>query len=159
VTLVTGYLRQQKRNASQFQTDRNFLINTNKVSPGVIWQPTNNLRFSAIYSLIKKINIEEEGGENSQTNELTFETRWSNGVKNSLSTHFTYTNISFVGDEQTASAYELLNALNPGTNTAWRINYNQKLFSGLQLTLGYEGRKSSGIDIIHMGRMQVTALF
>ncbi len=159
ITLTTGYMIQYKKNASQYQQDQNFEIQTNRIAPGIIWQPNNNLRFSTVYSLIQKINTDAEVPEESQTDEVTFETRWANGIKNSLTANFTYSNISFEGDENTAAAYELLNALRPGVNTAWRLNYNQKLFSGLQMTLGYEGRKSSGSNMIHMGRMQVTALF
>lgn len=159
VTLMSGYTHQLKRNASQYQQDQDFRISVHKVAPGVVWQPTNNLRFSTTYGVTRKVNLASEQAQNSQLDELSLETRWAKGVTNSITANFTYTNITFEGEENTAAAYELLNALRPGINTAWRINYSQKLFSGLQLTLGYEGRKSSGADLIHMGRMQVTALF
>ncbi|MGL1885673.1 MAG: hypothetical protein OCD76_04085 [Reichenbachiella sp.] len=150
----------EKENASQFNEDRNYLINTKELIPGLIWQPKNNLRFSTIYQLSYKENEKAmEMTEKSETNTIRLESRWSNGVKNSLNGSFSYSHIAFEGDENTAAAYELLNALQPGENYSWQLNYNQKLLSGLQLNIGYEGRKSPNSKFIHQGRMQVVALF
>ena len=35
----------------------------------------------------------------------------------------------------------------------------KKILMGLQLSVSYEGRKSEDSDVIHIGRMQVSALF
>ena len=58
-----------------------------------------------------------------------------------------------------AIGYELLKALQPGKNITWTLSWQQKLFNGLQMNLFYEGRKSGDLDIIHIGRMQVMAMF
>jgi hypothetical protein len=55
--------------------------------------------------------------------------------------------------------YELLEALRAGNNFTWNFNYRQKLSNGLQISLSYDGRKSINQRVIHLGRMQVTALF
>lgn len=108
---------------------------------------------------MRKENVDAETDESSKIQSLTFENRWASKTRNSLSTQFSYTAIDFDGDENTSAAYELLNALRPGENYYWQINYNQKLISGLQINLSYEGRKSGDQAVIHMGRAQVTALF
>lgn len=160
VTLTGGYKRSDKENASQFQANRNYLIKTEEYLPGLIWQPANNLRFSTSYRLAVKNNIQvADNEENSTIHEIQFESRWSNGIKNALNASFRLSDISFKGDLTNAAAYELLEALQPGTNYSWQFNYSQKLISGLQMNLGYEGRKSENQPTIHMGRMQVTALF
>ncbi|MEO9854000.1 MAG: hypothetical protein ABJH72_24290 [Reichenbachiella sp.] len=160
LTLTSGYNRAEKENASQFQEDRNYLINETEFMPGLIWQPTSNVRFSSTYRLASKNNVQvADGTEKSKIHEVLFESRWSNGIKNALNANFRVADISFEGDLNTAAAYELLEALQPGTNYSWRFNYSQKLISGLQINLGYEGRKSTDRPVIHMGRMQVTALF
>jgi hypothetical protein len=159
VSLTTRLGQGEKRNASQFQEDRNFKILSEEISPGIIWQTSSNFRVSTQYSLIRKTNVDSEVDEYSDINQLAFENRWSNGNKNSLNARFIYAVINFEGDENTAAAYELLNALQPGDNVSWQVNYSQKLFSGLQLSLSYDGRKSTTQPIIHMGRAQVTALF
>jgi uncharacterized protein (DUF2237 family) len=53
----------------------------------------------------------------------------------------------------------MLEALKPGDNYTWTVNWQEKLTSGLQLTFSYEGRKSELINAVHLGRMQLSALF
>ncbi len=157
---LTGRLsRGEKRNASEFQENRNYTIEHSELRPGIIWQPTSNVRLSSTIGMIKKENIAAETDEFSKIQEAQIEGRWSQGIQNALSASFSFTRIEFTGEENTASAYELLNALRPGDNLSWQFNYNQKLISGLQISLGYEGRKSQERPLIHMGRVQVTALF
>ncbi|UXX79917.1 hypothetical protein N7E81_02205 [Reichenbachiella carrageenanivorans] len=159
-TLTGGFKRSEKENASQFQENRNYLIKAEELMPSLIWQPANNLRFSSSYRLAIKNNLQvADHGEHSEIHEFLWDARWSNGVKNALNANFRVSKIDFVGDLNNAAAYELLEALQPGVNYSWQFNYNQKLISGLQMTLGYEGRKSVDRPTIHMGRMQVTALF
>ncbi|MEP2025258.1 MAG: hypothetical protein ABJH98_14515 [Reichenbachiella sp.] len=160
LSLTGGFKQSEKENASQFQENRNYLIKAKELIPGLIWQPANNLRFSSTYRLAVKNNVLVlDGNENSKIHEMVFESRWSNGVKNALNANFRIVDIAFEGDLTNAASYELLEALQPGTNYSWQFNYSQKLLSGLQMNLGYEGRKSLDRPVIHMGRMQVTALF
>jgi hypothetical protein len=49
--------------------------------------------------------------------------------------------------------------LKPGTNLTWSLIWQQKIIDGLQMNLSYEGRKSGTLDTIHVGRMQIMALF
>jgi hypothetical protein len=58
-----------------------------------------------------------------------------------------------------ALAYEMLEALQPGNNYTWNITWQERLSNGLQLSFSYEGRKSNLSNIVHIGRMQVSALF
>jgi hypothetical protein len=54
----------------------------------------------------------------------------------------------------------MLQALTPGNNLTWTFNWLQKIGEGLQMNMVYEGRNSEGLDrLVHIGRMQVTALF
>jgi len=49
--------------------------------------------------------------------------------------------------------------LKPGNNWTWSLNWQQRLANGLQVTINYEARKPGEDKIIHIGRMQVAALF
>ncbi|MCV9387653.1 hypothetical protein [Reichenbachiella ulvae] len=152
---------QLKENASQYTEDRNYIIQAVEVGPGLIWQPKNNFRVSVDYSYEDKVNIAEgsDVDEKARLNVMETETRWSNGSKNVLTAFVSYAHIDYQGEVNTAAAYELLNAQQPGDNYNWRINFSQKLMSGLQMTLGYEGRKSADLSTVHTGRLQITALF
>ncbi|MGK7390431.1 MAG: hypothetical protein ACNS60_08770 [Candidatus Cyclobacteriaceae bacterium M2_1C_046] len=68
-------------------------------------------------------------------------------------------NIDFEGDENTASGYSLLNAMRPGQNIYWQLNLQQKLSNGLKFSIFYDGRKPDDNKAIHLGRVQLTALF
>jgi hypothetical protein len=54
---------------------------------------------------------------------------------------------------------EVLQALRPGTNYTWSLNLEQRLTNGLNINVAYDGRKASGTNIVHTGRMQVAVLF
>lgn len=149
-----------KTNNSDFLEGRDFNILTHAVTPQFVWQPSLRLRISTRYEFRTKENtIAVDSDESSKINAISADLRWTKAVVNSLDFTVKYLNINFKGDENTLSAYELLEALRPGKNFTWNLNYRQKLTNGLQMTLGYNGRKSPGQRVIHLGRMQLTALF
>jgi len=46
-----------------------------------------------------------------------------------------------------------------GENMTWSLSVQRSLGSSLQLSLNYEGRKPSGLNVIHTGGAQVRAFF
>ena len=84
---------------------------------------------------------------------------WSKMSKGTLSADIRFIKIDFDGEENTYTAYQLLEALNPGENTAWRFNWLQTLGNGIQMTLQYNGRTSEGVAPIHTGTVVMTAYF
>ena len=152
--------RGEKSNMSDFLLERNFLIQEQSVSPILSLQPRNNLRVSGGYKLANRKNILlTDLNEFADVNEFNFDMRLSKVNKSNLGMNFKLINIQFEGDENSASGYELLQALRPGTNLTWLINWQQKIAGGLQLSVNYEGRKSPDRAVVHVGRMQVRALF
>ena len=150
----------EKSNMSDFLLDRNFLIREQSVSPLLSLQPRNNFRVSGGYKLTNRKNVLlTDLDEFADVNEFNFEMRVSKVSKSNFGMNFKLIDIQFEGDENSASGYELLQALRPGTNLTWLINWQQKIAGGLQLSVNYEGRKSPERAVVHMGRMQVRALF
>ncbi len=153
-------LKGQKSNFSDFLNGRNFLINTKRIDPEVAWQPSNRFRLSTGYIYTNKQNIfSENQGEQVSSNEFRMEMRVTKASTSSLNATFRYIKNNFAGDENSALVYELLDALRPGKNATWNLNLQRKLANGLRVTMHYEGRKSPDQRVIHIGRMQVTALF
>ena len=156
IRMLTG----QKSNFSDFLEGRNFIIDTRRIGPEVAWQPSNQFRLSTGYVFTNRQNIfSENQGEHISTNEYRVEMKWAKASKSSVNAIFRYIDNDFEGDENSALGYELLNALRPGKNTTWSLNAQRKLGNGLRLNVNYEGRKSPEQKVIHLGRMQVTALF
>lgn len=160
VTINWSLSEENKENASDFLENRNFRIQGRSATPQFIWQPNTRFRWTTQYQYIHKTNLlTSDVRESSKINRLEVLLRWTRTATNALDLSARYTNIAFNGDQNTPSAYELLEALRPGSNYSWNFSYRQRLSNGLQITVGYNGRKSPDQNIIHLGRMQVTALF
>lgn len=150
----------QKASSSDVLTQRNYLIDIKTYQPSISWQPNGYFRVTTSYALKNKQNIfTEVSTEKSSINEFSIDSRFSKATKTTLSASFKYINIDFEGEENSPTGYELLEALRPGRNLTWNINWQQKLGNGLQLLLRYDARKSEGNPIVHLGRVQVSALF
>jgi len=144
-------------NASDFMSNRNYTIATRQFKPEIAWQPSPKLRLSGAYVYQQK-NADSEQA-NARFNEALTEMRWSQESRRNIQARVRLANIHYAGQINSPLGYEMLEALQPGANLNWSINWQQRLGNGLQLTMQYEGRSSQGQPIIHIGRMQVTALF
>jgi hypothetical protein len=158
-SLKVLYLWGTSGSNSDFLQGRKYMIDQQKVSPEISWQPNTNFRLSMLYGYSWKTNIEGEPGEKAMIHELTANARVSKATSFSLDALVKYSNIDYTADPNTPVAYEMLEALLPGQNYSWSVILQKKILQGLQLSVNYEGRKSETADMIHIGRMQVSALF
>ena len=153
------YLWGTSSSNSDFLAGRNYAIDRQKIMPELVWQPSTNFRFSAIYGYSYKVNVEGDVGEEAWIHEIIGNLRMSKASKISLDAALRYSDIQYDGDPNTPVAYDMLEALQPGQNYSWNVILQKKILMGLQLSASYEGRKSGTNDTIHIGRMQVSALF
>jgi hypothetical protein len=154
----------QRQNLSDFFSNRNYRIRGYLAGPELTWQPSANFRLSGSYQFQDKKNTlqrpDNQESEQSVTHQFSTEMRWNALAKRTVSATVKYLQIDFRnGTPDSPVAYELLEALRPGGNWTWTLNWQQKLANGLQLNLTYEGRKSENQRIIQLGRVQVAALF
>jgi hypothetical protein len=114
-----------------------------------------------MYSFTGKENTEnQEFEEKAQVHQMGLEVRFAKAIKTTLTGNLKYIQIDYNGEVNSPVGYEMLQALTPGTNLTWSISWLQRIGEGLQLNLVYEGRNSEGLErIVHVGRMQVSALF
>ena len=152
-----------KSTFSDFLSTRNYEIQYVQVKPEISFQPKNTLRISLLGGGTFKKNIFEAG--NAETVEL-----YDGGVElkvNKLSQRSVTTTIKYIrinADFKGTAlgspiGYEMLDALLPGNNFTWNLTWQEKLMNGLQFSFSYEGRKSDSSKMIHIGRMQLSALF
>ncbi|MBL3655425.1 hypothetical protein [Fulvivirga sediminis] len=145
---------------SDFLNGRNYLIVSQAVSPEISWQPKGNFRLSLEFNYEEKNNtLALESIENAFIHEAGLNIKLNKAASSTFSTQIKVVNIDFNGEENSPVGYDMLNALRPGENFTWTVNWQQKVASGLQLNLSYNGRKSEESDVIHVGRVQVSALF
>ncbi|MBO3698464.1 hypothetical protein [Roseivirga sp. E12] len=160
LNLDINYIDGNRSNSSDVLEPRNYQIEQTTFQPSITWQPFRTFRFTGKLSQKEKQNVFSEGnGESAMLRELEISMRFAKAAKTTLTSGFRLVNIDFVGTENTPTGYELLEALRPGQNFTWNVNWQQKLGKGLQLVLRYDGRKSADNSAVHLGRVQVSALF
>lgn len=146
-------------NSSQALAGRNYEFSILEVAPSLTFQSGTQLRVTGGYSYGKKENRQEFGGEWAEINGVEVEGRYNVVVKSTLNVRFSLASISFTGQPNTSLAYTMLEGLKDGQNFIWTIGYERKLTDNIQLSLTYDGRKSTGSKVIHVGRAQVRAIF
>jgi hypothetical protein len=159
LSLLKGY----KSNASDFLASRNYDIDIKTINPEISYQPKNNFRLTLLASYTIKQNIKlGSNHERLDFYQAGTELKITKVSQRTINGTFKYIRINPQWNGtlvNSAIAYEMLEALLPGDNFTWNVTWQERLSNGLQLSFTYEGRKSQTSDVIHIGRMQVSALF
>jgi hypothetical protein len=149
--------------SSTYLVDRNYNVEGWKVSPSLSIQPKNTIRFTANFSYTTKLNIlEGSAREAADLYETGLEVKANKLSRRTITGIFKFINIAAQMNGTSPNspiAYELFEALQIGKNFTWSVIWQEKLVNGLQLSFNYEGRRTGDNKIIHIGRMQVSALF
>ena len=148
-----------KQTVSEFLTNRNYKIESYDFEQKVNYQPNTAFRISVIYKHNKKQNSIEGGTQNAELNDFGLEFKYNQLEKGSITGKINLINISYNDTENTAIAYEMLNALKVGYNYTWGLSYQRNLSNNLQISINYDGRKSPNNQIINIGGAQIRAFF
>lgn len=145
---------------SDYLSNRNYRILKKEINPELSFQPNESFRLTGSFQYIPKTNIHELNlGEKATFKNLGFEARLNQVNKRTLTATAKYINIEFVGNINSPLGYDLLESLRPGNNFTWLANMQQKLTNGLNISINYEGRKPQDQPTVHIGRVQVSAVF
>jgi hypothetical protein len=125
----------------------------------LIFQPNTFFRLSSIYKYNQKQNKIEGGFQTAFINTFAAELKYNQSEKGSLTGRLDLILIKFNDTENSSVAYEMLNALSKGQNVTWELNYQRNLNSNIQISINYNGRKTSGSNIVHLGGAQIRAFF
>ncbi len=146
---------------SDYLTNRNYTILKQELNPELAFQPNESFRLTGTFQYIPKTNIHSlNNGEKAVFNNFGLEARLNQVNKRTLTLNAKYINIVFENAIISSPlGYDLLESLQPGNNFTWQANLQQKLASGLNINLNYEGRKAQDQPTVHIGRVQVSAIF
>jgi len=146
---------------SDFLDNRTYSIDQYGFGPELAYQPSSIFRTTIMYQFTDKLNIANlEFNEKATLHQGGLDLRYAKAIKTTINANFKYTFIEYNGQVNSPTGYEMLQALTPGSNFTWSLNWLQKIGEGLQMNMVYEGRNSEGLGrLVHIGRMQVTALF
>ncbi len=149
------------RNESNVLLNRNYQVKGYNFQPEIAFQPKPSFRITGSYQFTNRTGTTntELTSEEAQLQQLKLEMRVSQVAKRNILLDFRWIQIQYSGEPNTPLSYEMLEALNPGRNFTWTFNWQQRLANGLQLNFNYNGRKPPNIPTIHVGRVQLTALF
>ncbi|HEY0041863.1 MAG TPA: hypothetical protein VGB71_14425, partial [Flavisolibacter sp.] len=94
---------------------------------------------------------------------LNLETKYNVLQNSSINARLTYNNIDYrkpVASVKNPSVeYIILDALRPGANYLWSVDFTKRLLNNVEINLQYEGRRPADTKTIHVGRASVRALF
>lgn len=158
-SLITEFRDGRKSNSSEFFSSRDFRIHYREAEPTFSYQPGTTFRISLNYRYSEKRNAGDLGGETATVQKFGTELKLSKLSKGSFLTEANYIRINYSGNVSSAVGYDMLEGLKPGQNFTWRVSWQRSLAQNLQLTLGYEGRKTPDNKVIHTGTAQVRAVF
>jgi len=147
-------------------SNRNYQLNIYSVEPQLAFISGTVFRLQGSYRFDKKSNAPAYGGEQSISHALNLETKYNVLQNSSVNAKFTYNRIGFSQpDSATANSanstvrYIMLDALLPGSNYLWSVDYTKRLLNNVEINFQYEGRKPAETRMIHTGRASIRALF
>jgi hypothetical protein len=138
---------------------RTYALDIRSTRPKLTWQPNTRLRVSTQFKYTNKKNRAEFGGEEALIQDLGLELRWNTAGKGSLQVNGNVLDIAYDGEVNSSLGNEILTSLRPGTNGTWSVTVQRRLSNNLQLDLTYNGRRSEGTPVVHVGGVQVRASF
>ncbi len=144
--------------SSQVFGNRNYELESASLRPRISYLHNKNSRLEILYTFKKKENRIGERESLDQHN-LGASFRYANRDKFTLNTDINLIFNEFEGLTNTPVAYQMLEALQPGTNYTWLLGMQKRLTSFLDLNLNYLGRKSEGASTVHTGTLQLRATF
>ena len=142
---------------------RNYELAITNVEPRISFIRGTVFRLQTSYTAEAKKNRPQYGGEESISHALKLESKYNVLQNSSIDARFTYSNISYKVPAATGKnlsvEYIILDALRPGSNYLWSLDFTKRLLNNVEINLQYEGRKPADTRTIHVGRAAIRALF
>jgi hypothetical protein len=138
--------------------NRNFEIKGYLVAPKISYLFSKNTSLDFFYEYQTK---ENQFGlfETLTQNRLGTAFTYAGEKQFTMNGEFSLYENTFDGDALSAVGFQMLEGLQPGRNTTWRLLVQKTLTSFLDINVNYQGRKSETSDTIHTGNIQLRAYF
>jgi hypothetical protein len=157
-TVLQARLIKNKLETPKF-SNRNFFIEQFSLEPVVALQQGTSYRLSASYKFDQKKN--QQGlKEKVLIHSLILDARYNVLSSSTINGKFQFSDIRYTGGStNTTVAFTMLDALLPGKNYIWNIDFVRRLSNNMEISIQYDGRKPGTGKVIHIGRAAVRALF
>ena len=148
-----------KRNTLQLVTpvfsNRNYQIRTYSYEPRVVYTQSTTWRLATSLKFDQKSN---QGKEKAEIKSIIIDGKYNLVSTTSLSIKMNFSSIRFNGNANSTVGYIMMDGLRTGNNSVFLVDLTKRLSKFIELNIQYEGRKSSGVGWISLGRAQVRAL-
>jgi hypothetical protein len=154
---VFSFGRRGSRSESFAVRDYNILFYRSEAQ--VSWLPDTRLRFQGNLRFQSDKNTLPLAPDRAFTRDFALETTFNPATNTSLRIKGSLVRIRYEGTSRSPVGFAILNGLQAGDNILWEFSFDRQLARGLQLRFSYDGRKTGGNPVAHIGRAQVTAVF
>ena len=151
-------IESESNSISDNYSSRNFVLNSYSLFPKVSYLFSNNKSLSLFYEFKNKENtINQQETLKQQRVGLSF--IYSGEKKITINGEFSLYNNNFKGNSNSPVAFQMLEGLQVGKNSTWRLLLQKNLTQYLDININYQGRKSDTSQTIHTGNVQLRAFF
>ncbi|WP_395054164.1 hypothetical protein [Flavobacterium sp.] len=137
---------------------RNFELNSFSIEPKVSYLFTKNTSLALFYEFQNKENTINDKEKLSQQR-VGMNFTYSSEQKFTINGEFSLFNNDFKGSQLSPVAFQMLEGLQAGKNSTWRLLLQKNLTQYLDININYQGRKSDTSQTVHTGNVQLRAFF
>ncbi len=138
--------------------NRNYNVDYSGIEPKITFTHRSLFRLAGSYRYDDKKGTSSIGPQNCYINSLNLEAKYNVLQSSVLNGKLTYSKINFAGPTNTTIAYIMLDALQPGKNILWNLDFTKRLANALEISFQYEGRKAGDTKTVHIGRASLRAI-
>lgn len=155
-TALRGALERDDTDSDRFAS-RRFRLRTRSLRPSVTLRSGSFVTQAALDLSRKEDQL---AGRNAALVRIPASVRWSRAGSNDVLARFEVSRVDLSGAPVGGLAeFELTDGRGEGTAFLWGITAQWSLSGSLRATVAYDGRAPSGRDVIHTGRVQMSAVF
>jgi hypothetical protein len=138
--------------------NRNYFIKSYSAEPKFIYTNGTVFRTALTYRYDNRDATSSVGPQKAQINSLILESKYNVVQSSVLTGKFTFSNIDFNGPTNSTVAFIMLDALKPGKNLLWNLEFTRRLANAFEISFNYEGRKAGETKTVHIGRAALRAI-
>lgn len=146
------------KNSSLNYASRNFDINGNEFESKIGYLFSKNASWDVFY-ILKNKNNKLGDLELLKHNQIGTSFNFASEKRITINGEFSLINNQFNGNPFSPVGFQMLEGLQQGKNTTWRLLLQKNLTQYLDVNINYQGRKSESADTVHTGNIQLRAYF
>ncbi|WP_130735813.1 hypothetical protein [Flavobacterium sp. J27] len=143
---------------SENYSNRNFQIENYLINPKLSYLFSKNASWDIFYEYQNQNNT-INALESLQQNKIGSSFSFNSEKGFTINGEYSFYNNNFTGNQLSPVAFQMLQGLQAGKNSVWRLLLQKNITKYLDININYQGRKSETSKTIHNGNIQLRAFF